>query len=166
VLLLVQLGGVLVLGALLGLLLRADAGSQAALGVTALALAVGGLAFWNGVWSTSHTFVEQVGSYPSTIHEANIAPGSLFPANEPLLEAAELALPRKASIYLICEKNSVGCSGEWISYQLSPRLLVANISEAQYVLVYGDSPRTVPATMHLPIVVDRTDGGVVRAKPA
>jgi hypothetical protein len=163
--LLVQIVGVLVLGGLVGLLLRGESGHQAALGVTALAVAVTGLAFWNGAWPTTHTFVEQSNSYPS-IHEANIAPGSLFPANEPLLEATELALPRSARIYLICESNSVGCSGEWISYQLSPRLLVGNISEAQYVLVYGDSPTTVPVTMHLPIVVNRADGGVVRAKPA
>ena len=163
--LLVQIGGVLVLGALLGLLLHSDAWPRAPVGVTMLALAVTGLAFWNSVWSTSHTFVEQASSYPS-IHEANIAPGSLFPADEPLLEAAELALPRNASVYLICESNSVGCSGEWISYQLSPRLFVSSVAEAEYILVYGDSPKTVPATQHLPIVMDRADGGVVRARPA
>lgn len=158
--LVVQIGGVLLLGALLGLWLGRS-GRYAAVGVTALAIAVAGLAFWGGVWLTGRTFIEQTSTYPS-IHEANVAPGSLYPADEDLLNAVEAVLPRSATIYLICQPNATGCSGEWISYQLSPRVFVEKISEAQYILVYGDSPKTVTQTMHLRAVLDRTDGGVVR----
>lgn len=118
------------LGALLGLLMRGDAVCQTARGVTALAVAVAGLAFWGGVWSTGRTFIEQTATYPS-IHEANVTAGSLFPANVNLLTAAELVIPRSASVYLLATPGAVGDSPEWISYQLSPRVLVSNIQEAQ-----------------------------------
>jgi hypothetical protein len=163
--LVVQVGGALLLGALLGVLMLGDSGHQTVAGVTALAVAVAGLAFWGGVWLTGRMFIEQAGTYPS-IHEGNIAPGSLFPADEDLLNPVESVIPRDAHVLLLCQHNSVGCSGEWISYQLSPRLFVSHIQEAQYVLVYGDSPTTVAATAHLPLVLNRTDGGVVRAKKA
>lgn len=161
--LVIQVGGALLIGALLGVMMLGDTGRQTVAGVTALAVAVAGLAFWGGVWSTGRMFIEQAGTYPS-IHEANIAPGSLYPADENLLNPAESAIPRDASVYLICLHSSVGCSGEWISYQLSPRLFVSHIQEAQYVLVYGASPKTVVATAHLPLVLDLSDGGVVRTK--
>jgi hypothetical protein len=146
-------------------MIRGDGAGSAVVGVTALALAVAGLAFWGGVWSTSRTFVEQSETYPS-IHEGNIAPGSLFPADVNLLTAAELVLPRNARVYLVTTPGAVGDSPEWISYQLSPRLFVSSIQEAQYVLVYGASPQKSPVTAHLPLVLNRLDGGVVRTKPA
>ncbi len=136
-------------------------GHRTVVGVTVLAIAVTGIAFWGGVWSTGRMFIEQAGTYPS-IHEANVTPGSLFPADENLLNPVEAAIPRDASVYLICEPGAVGCSGEWISYQLSPRLFVEKIQEAQYVLVYGTSPTKVGATAHLHVVLNRSDGGVVR----
>lgn len=111
------------------------------------------------------TFIEQAGTYPS-VHTANLTPGSLFPADENLLNPAESAIPRHARVYLICYSGSVGCSGEWIGYQLSPRLFVEKMSEAQYVLVYGASPKKVPATAHLHTVLERADGGVVENRPA
>ena len=163
--LVVQVGGVLVLGALLGLLMRGDAVRTTARGVTALAVAVAGLAFWGGVWSTGRMFIEQTATYPS-IHEANVTAGSLFPANVNLLTAAELAIPRNARVFLLTTPGAVGDSAEWISYQLSPRAFVSSIQEAQYVLVYGGSPKTVSELARFPIVLDRTDGGVVRTKPA
>lgn len=164
-LIVVQVAGALLLGALLGVLMFGDTGRQTIAGLTALAVAVAGLAFWAGVWSMGRTFVEQVGTYPS-IHEANIAPASLFPVDENLLNPVESAIPRNGRVYLICLSSSVGCSGEWISYQLSPRLFVSHIQEAEYVLVYGASPTTVATTAHLPLVLDLSDGGVVRAKKA
>jgi len=145
-------------------MMRGDGARSAVVGVTALALAVAGLAFWGGVWSTGRTFIEQSETYPS-IHEGNIAPGSLYPADEDLLNPVEAAIPRDASVYLICTPNAVGCSGEWIGYQLSPRVLVEKISEAQYVLVYGASPKTVATTAHLHIVLNRSDGGVAHTSP-
>jgi hypothetical protein len=162
--LVVELGGVLLLGVLLGLLMLGDSGHQTAAGVSALALVVAGLAFWGGVWSTGRMFIEQADTFPSSVHEANVAPGSLFPADENILTPAESVIPRDAKVYLICGPNQVGCDSEWISYQLSPRLFVSNISEAQYVLVYGDSPKTLHATKHLPVLLDHTDGGVVRTR--
>jgi hypothetical protein len=132
-------------------------------GATVLALAAAGLAFWNGLWSTGHTLIVQTETYPS-IHEANIAPGSLFPADENLLDAAEQVLPRNARVLLVTTPGAVGDSPEWISYQLSPRLFVSSIGEAQYVLVYGASPSTVKRLAHLPVVLNRLDGGVVRAR--
>ncbi len=138
---------------------------HAAVGVTALAVAVAGLAFWGGVWSTGRTFIEQAETYPS-IHEANVAPGSLFPADVNLLDAAEAVIPRNARVFLLTTPGAVGDSGEWISYQLSPRLMVSHIQEAQYVLVYGASPTKAPLTAHLPMVLNRLDGGVVRARRA
>jgi hypothetical protein len=107
--LLIEVIGVLVLGTLLGVFVGQDGKRATALGLTMVALAVMGLALWGGVWSTGRAFVEQAESYPS-IHEANIAPGSLFPADENLLNAAEGALPRHTSVYLVCGPNSVGCS--------------------------------------------------------
>ncbi len=163
VVLVVQLCGVLVLGALLGRYLPGNAGRRTALGVSALAVAVAGLSFWGGVWSTGRTFIEQSESYPS-VHEANVAPGSLFPANVDFLTEAEAVIPRSASVALICTPGEVGCSGEWISYQLSPRLFASNISEAQYVLVYGSPPKTVSQVKGLRILLDRPEGGVVRTK--
>jgi hypothetical protein len=156
---------VLLLGALIGQMIRGEGSGSAVVGLTALALAVAGLAFWGGVWSTSRTFIEQVETYPS-IHQANIAPGSLFPADVNLLDAAEAVIPRDASVYLVTTPGAVGDSPEWISYQLSPRLFVGSIQEAQYVLVYGASPKKSPVTAHLPLVLNRLDGGVVRARPA
>jgi hypothetical protein len=163
--LVVQVGGALLLGALLGVFMLGDREHRAVAGVTALAVTVAGLAFWGGVWSTGRMFIAQAGTYPS-IHEANVAPGSLFPVNENLLNPVESVIPRNARVRLICLSSSVGCSGEWISYQLSPRLFVSSIQESQYVLVYGASPTTVPATAHLPLVLNRSDGGVVRTKNA
>jgi hypothetical protein len=141
--------------------MRAGAAYPAVVGVTALAMVVAGLAFWGGVWSTSRTFIEQSESYPSILG-ANVAPGSLYPADEDLLNPVEAVIPRDASVYLICTPKAVGCSGEWIGYQLSPRVLVEKVSEAKYVLVYGSSPTTVAETAHLHIVLNRTDGGVAR----
>lgn len=164
--LVIQVAGVLLLGALLGSLIRRSATSHRTVaGIVVIALAPAGLAFWNGLWSMGHTFVVQAGTWPSSLHVANAEPGSLFPADEGLLDEVDRVLPRNASVYLLCAKNSVGCSGEWISYRLSPRLFVTGPAQAQYVVVYGDSPKTVPATAHLPIVLDRYDGGVVRARP-
>jgi hypothetical protein len=160
-LLIVQLVGVLVLASLLALGLRADSERRAALGLSALAVAVAGLAFWGGVWSTGRAFIEQASSYPETVHEANVAPGSLFPANVALLTEAEAVIPPTASVYLLTTPGAVGDSPEWISYQLSPRPLVSAMSEAQYILVYGSSPKTVYRLKHLPIVLDRPEGGVV-----
>jgi hypothetical protein len=145
------------------LLLPGDAMRNAVVGATVLALAVAGLAFWNGLWSTGHTFIVQSETYPS-IHGANIAPGSLFPADENLLDAAEQVLPRDARVLLVTTPGAVGDSPEWISYQLSPRLFVSNIGEAQYVLVYGGTPTKVRSLAHLPILLNRPDGGVVRAR--
>jgi hypothetical protein len=163
--LIVQAGGALVLGSLAGLLTRGGAVRQTAAGLSLLAVAVTGLAFWNGLWSTGRMFIEQVSTYPTTIREANVAPGSLFPADVDLLTEAEAVIPRDAKVFVICGPNQVGCSGEWISYQLSPRVFVSNAGEAQYVLVYGDSPKTIRATAHLPVLLDHSDGGVVRARP-
>ena len=160
--LVVQMAGIGLLGAFVGsLMLSGSSRPATAGGVVLLAVAVAGLAFWGAVWGTGRTFVEQSEHYPS-IHDANVAPGSLFPADETLLTSAEALIPRQASVYLICQPNAVGCSGEWVTYQLSPRLFVDNISEAQYVLVYGASPRAVTRTMHLAVMLDRPDGGVVR----
>jgi hypothetical protein len=156
-----QIGGALLLGALLGLLMFGGPGRQTVTGLTVLALGVTGFAFWGQVWSTGRMFIAQAGTYPS-IHEANIAPGSLFPADENLLDSAEAVIPRGARVLLLTTGHAVGDSPEWIGYQLSPRLLVERIQEAQYVLVYGASPRTVHSLAHLPIVLNRLDGGVVR----
>lgn len=155
----------MLLGALLGLLIPSGSSRHAVAGLTALAVAVAGLAFWNGVWSTGRTFIEQAGSYPS-VREANVAPGSLFPADVNLLTAAELVLPLNARVYLMTTPGAVGDSPEWISYQLSPRLFVGHEQESQYILVYGASPKTVSALKHLHIVLDRLDGGVVRTRTA
>jgi hypothetical protein len=159
--LVVQVAGALLLGALLGASMLGGMGHRTVAGVTVLAIAVAGIAFWSGVWSTGRMFIEQAGTYPS-VHEANVTPGSLFPADENLLNPVEAAIPRDASVYLICEPGAVGCSGEWISYQLSPRLFVEKIQEAQYVLVYGTSPTKVGTTAHLHVILNRSDGGVVR----
>jgi hypothetical protein len=163
--LLIQLCGVLVLGVLLGRYLPGESGRRTALGVSVLAVAVAGFSFWGGVWTTGKTFIEQSESYPS-VHEANVAPGSLFPANVNFLTEAEEAIPRKASVVLICTHSQVGCSGEWISYQLAPRLFVPNISEAEYVLVYGNPPKTVAQVKHLRILREYPEGGVVRTNSA
>jgi hypothetical protein len=161
--LLIQLCGMLVLGALLGRYLPGETGRRTALGVSVLAVAVGGFSFWGGVWTTGKTFIEQSETYPS-VHEANVAPGSLFPANVDFLTEAEAVIPRSASVELLCTPSQVGCSPEWISYQLSPRLFVSNVSEAEYVLVYGNPPKTVKQVKHLPILLERAEGGVVRAR--
>jgi hypothetical protein len=162
VILVVQIGGVLLLGALIGAMMKAD---SAVVGVSVLAVAVTGLAFWGGLWGTGRTFIQQSETYPS-IRGGNVAPGSLYPADVNLLTAAELVLPRDARVYLLTAPGAVGDSPEWISYQLSPRLLVGRVQEAQYILVYGASPTKTSETAHLPIVLNRLDGGVVRTKPA
>ena len=162
--LLVQVGGILLLSTLLGAQLFGDAVRHTVRGLTALVLAVAGLAFWGAVWTTGRTFVEQVRTYPS-IHDGNVAPGSLFPADVNLLTAAEQVLPRDARVWLLTTPGAVGDSAEWISYQLSPRLFVSRIGEAQYVLVYGASPTKAALTAHLRLVLDRPDGGVVRTRP-
>lgn len=159
--LVIQVAGALLLGALLGTSMLGGGMHRTVAGVTILAIAATGIAFWSGVWSTGRMFVEQAGTYPS-VHEANVTPGSLFPADEGLLSPVESVIPRNASVYLICEPGAAGCSGEWISYQLSPRLFVEKIQEAQYILVYGTSPTKVGAAAHLHVLLNRSDGGVVR----
>ena len=160
-----QICGALLLGGLLGSWTGSAAPRRIVAGIVTIALVLTGVAFWNGLWSMGHTFIVQAGTWPSSLHVANAEPGSLYPADEGLLDEVDRALPRNASVYLFCAKNSVGCSAEWISYRLSPRLFVTSPARAQYVVVYGDSPKTVPVTAHLPIVLDRYDGGVVRARP-
>jgi len=159
--LLVQLCGILVLGTLLGRYLPGDGERRSAFGVSALAVAVAGFSFWGGVWTTGKTFIEQSRTYPS-VHEGNVAPGSLFPANVDFLTESEALIPPKARVALLCTPSQVGCSPEWISYQLSPRVFVSNISEAEYVLVYGNPPKTVAKVKHLRILLERPEGGVVR----
>lgn len=160
--LLIQVIGALVLGGLLGSLMPPDWPGRTAVGLTAVAVAVTGIAFWNGVWPTSHAFIDQAKTYPSSIWEGNVAPGSLYPANVKLLTAAEKVIPRNASFYMFATPGAVGDSGEWVGYQLSPRVLVKRMQEAEYTLVYGASPTTVRRFAHLPVILDRSDGGVVR----
>lgn len=163
--LLVEVLGVIVLGGLVGQMVARRSGAVAAVeGVTAVALAAAGLSFWGGAWSTSHTFVAQVGTYPSA-PEANLAASSLFPADEKVLVPAEAVIPRSARVYLICAAGSTGCSGEWISYQFSPRLFVEHMREAEYVLVYGQPPQAVKSVAHLKPLLELPDGGVVRNAP-
>ncbi|HEV3319566.1 MAG TPA: hypothetical protein VG053_07540 [Solirubrobacteraceae bacterium] len=70
-----------------------------------------------------------------------MTPGSLFLADEGLLTTVEAAIPRNAKVFPdLCQPGVTGCSGDWIGYQLSPRVLVDKILEAQYVQCMGASP--------------------------
>jgi hypothetical protein len=159
--LVLEVGGILILGALLGVWVAPRRPTGIVVGVSLIAVALAGIAFWGGLWNMGRTFIKQSEEAP-TVQSANANPGSLFPANETFLEAVEHAVPRNASMYLICGPNQVGCDSEWISYRLSPRLFTEREDQAQYVVVYGDSPTTVAATAHLPLVLNRSEGGVVR----
>jgi len=138
---LLEVIGVIVLAAAARALLPTGSTSLVA-AIAAIAVAVGGAAFWLGGYASLRHLLDEHASFEgSTVAQANAAAGGQFPADEGFMAWADAHLPKTARVYLACTGH---CPAEWVTFRLSPRVFVSSPAQAQYVLFYDIAPETAP----------------------
>jgi hypothetical protein len=122
--------------------------------VTAVAVVLGGLAFWAGVWPQARELVSDHAHNARLSREQALAlpgtalPATAAPAREDVLAWADSVLPRRARVFLDCPQPAP-CTNplaNWITYRLEPRVFTDSASQAQWVLFYGTPARWLATT--------------------
>jgi hypothetical protein len=141
--LLIEVGGLLLIAAVLGGVLTGRTGGPLSAGVVAIAAVTAGIAFWGGVWATGERMLDtHAQNAHLTESRANVAAGRRMRAREDFLSWVAGQIPSRARLYLECGRPT-RCGGvnEWITYRLLPHLFVASPSSADYALFYETDPR-------------------------
>jgi hypothetical protein len=113
-------------------------------GLTAIAVVVGGIAFWGGVWGNARGLID---THDANAHlsqlEADAAGGATVHADEGFLRWVAAHVPAGARLYLECGQPTQCLDGrnEWITYRLLPHLFVPSPRAADYVVFYYVDPR-------------------------
>jgi hypothetical protein len=144
--LVVQIAGILALAAVVGTLMRTDGRAGPLLpGVVVVIVAVSGLSFWSGIWRQYDGLLDQSRAIPGRSRaDIDGAGGAQFGAREGVLAWADRRLPAGARVYLECRGFAdCGSAGfrQWLTFRLIPRRFTARPTSADWVLVYGVSPR-------------------------
>lgn len=109
-------------------------------GVTVMAVALSGVVFWTGIWSTARGLMadHQHDSH-LTRAQARALPGTAVGAREDVLAWADQLLPKHARVYLDCPQPTRCLNGlaNWITYRLTPRVFTDLPSQADWILFYN-----------------------------
>jgi hypothetical protein len=114
------------------------------IGLTAVAVVVGGIAFWGGVWGSAKGLIDTHDAKARLSQiAADAAGGATVHADERVLSWVAGHIPRGARLYLQCgpPPQCLGGRSEWITYRLLPHLFVPSPRAADYVVFYYVNPR-------------------------
>ncbi len=139
--LLLELVGALVLAAMIRGLLPGRVSLLS--GLTVVAVALAGFAFWSNVWSVGRGFISQHAvDARLTAEQALAVPGGEYGAREDVLAWADGVLPRQARVFLDCQQPNPcqNALANWITYRLLPRVFTDFPWQAQWVLFYDTPP--------------------------
>ena len=114
--------------------------------LTAIAVVVGGIAFWGGVWGSAKGLIDTHDANARLSQlEADTSGGAIARADEGFLSWVAAHIPDGARLYLECGVPTQCLRGrnEWITYRLLPHLFVPTPPAADYVVFYYVDPRRV-----------------------
>jgi hypothetical protein len=149
-----DLFGVICGAALIRALAARNAVSSLRGGLTCVAVVLGVVAFWAGVWPQARTLVRlHEHDQHLTSAQARALPGTRYGADEAFLAWASHRLPPGAQVFLDCAQPHP-CSNalaNWITYRLTPRVFTDYSTQAQWVLFYGTAaPRAAAVVRFAP----------------
>lgn len=112
--------------------------------LTAVAVVVGGIAFWGGVWGSAKGLIDTHDAKARLSQiEADAAGGAIVRADGGFLRWVAGQIPGGTRLYLECGVPTHCLKGrnEWITYRLLPHLFVPSPRAADYVVFYHVDPR-------------------------
>ena len=142
--LLLEVVGLLLVAALLRNFVGGAPRPPLFIGLTAVAVVVGGIAFWGGVWGSGKALIDTHDADARLSQsQADAAGGAKVHADERVLSWVDGHIPRGARLYVECglPTQCLGGRSEWITYRLMPHLFVPSPHAADYVVFYYVDPR-------------------------